>query len=45
MSPLTASYGALVAVCDVVPTAVTDRDVKDAGSELRGYGCVVALPS
>ena len=45
MSPVTALYGASVAVCDVVPTAVTARDAPDAGSERRGYGCVVALLS
>ena len=45
MSPLTASYGASDAVCDVVPTAVTARDAPDAGSVERGYACVVALLS
>ena len=45
MTPLTALYGAFVAVCDVVPTAVTARDAPDAGSVGRGYGCVVALLS
>ena len=45
MSPLTASYGASDAVCDVVPTAVTAKDAPDAGSVERGYACVVALLS